>query len=243
MLGWGRRVKRRKQIILRKKTPSTPAHPPKTHCTAFKFHLFARWLRPCFVSTWTFRRICLTMPTWCKLQSSSRGIQGWCLPGACPRCGSAPRSPPHICNRGTRQHTEPLHIFYIWQLLVWHSRKLTINWNLAVPDKVNLVPDNNDSLCVEMTGLPEGLKQGFSLSESARVSDAEDNEDTVALWPSAALPASLLVLLITLRNTSTSNLLSTCASSELMSRKTSSVSRSSSMMQTLGSGTDALLDS
>ena len=42
---------------------------------------------------------------------------------------------------------------------------------------------------------------------------------------------------------SMSNLLDTCASSEFTSRKTSSVSRSSSMMQTLGSGTEALLDS
>ena len=31
-----------------------------------EFHLFAKWLRPCFVSTWTLSRICLTIPTWCN---------------------------------------------------------------------------------------------------------------------------------------------------------------------------------
>ena len=33
------------------------------HLENFLFHLLARWLRPCFVSTWTFNRICLTIPT------------------------------------------------------------------------------------------------------------------------------------------------------------------------------------
>ena len=114
----------------------------------------------------------------------------------CPRCGSTQRSPPRICSRGTKQHTEPLHILKIDNFSVWHFLKLTVNWNLPVPDKVDLVPDNNDSLCVELTGLPEALKQGFSLSESGRVGDAEDDEDAVALWPPAALPTSLLSILI-----------------------------------------------
>ena len=93
------------------------------------------------------------------------------------------------------QHTELLHISKIDHFSVWLFRKLTVNWNFSVPDKIDLVADNNDSLGVEVTRLPEALKQGFCLSESCRVSDAEDNEDTVALWPLAALPTSLIIIL------------------------------------------------
>ena len=32
-------------------------------------------------------------------------------PEVCPRCGSAPRSLPRICSRGTKQRSEPLHSF------------------------------------------------------------------------------------------------------------------------------------
>ena len=131
---------------------------------------------------------------WAHREIRGEDRRRW-LPAVCPRCGSALRSPPRICSRGTKQHTEPLHILQFGIFSIWHLRKLTINWNLPVPDKIDLVADNNDSLCVEVTGLPEALQQGFSLSESGRVGDAEDDEDTVALWPPAALPTSLLSIL------------------------------------------------
>ena len=73
------------------------------------------------------------------------------------------------------QHTGLLHISKIGHFSIWLLSKLTVNWNFSVPDKIDLVADNNDSLCVEVTRLPEALKQGFGLSESGRVSDAEDN--------------------------------------------------------------------
>ena len=58
---------------------------------------------------------------------------------------------------------------------------LTINWNFSCPRKVNLVADNDDRFGVEVTGLPEALEQGLSLSETVKVSDAEDNKDAVAV--------------------------------------------------------------
>ena len=107
------------------------------------------------------------------------------LPGVCPRCGSALRSPPRICSRGTKQHDEPLRK----RLSLRSHPTLTINWHFSCPCKVNLVPNYNDSFGVEVTGLPQALEQGLCLLETVKVSDAEDDEDAVAV-----LNESLLLL-------------------------------------------------
>ena len=111
----------------------------------------------------------------------------------CPRCGSAPRSLPRICSRGTKQRNEPLHSFRLTTFpFNIYQCALTIYGNLPVPDEINFVSDDNDGFRVEVTRLPEALEQGLGLPESGRVGDAEDNEHTVALRPS--LPTSLLIL-------------------------------------------------
>ena len=107
------------------------------------------------------------------------------LPAVCPRCGSALRSPPRICSRGTKQHDEPLRK----RLSLRSHPTLTINWHFSCPCKVNLVPNYNDSFGVEVTGLPQALEQGLCLLETVKVSDAEDDEDAVAV-----LNESLLLL-------------------------------------------------
>ena len=69
--------RKEKHLYLGETTLSQP-HYGNFSC---EFHLFAKWLRPCFVSTWTLSRICLTIPTWCNnwLQHGEKGVHQKCV--------------------------------------------------------------------------------------------------------------------------------------------------------------------
>ena len=105
-----------------------------------------------------------------------------------------PRAHFHVFAVVGRSNATSLFTVLDWQLflLTFDQCALTIYGNLPVPDKINFVSDNYDGFRVEVARLPEALEQGLGLPESGRVGDAEDNEHTVALWPS--LPTSLLIL-------------------------------------------------
>ena len=56
-----------------------------------------------------------------------------------------------------------------------------LSFQLPLTIKINFVSDDNDGFRVEVTGLPQALEQGLSLSETVKVSDTEDDQDAVAV--------------------------------------------------------------